>query len=207
MNMQNPTFQPACSTIFKSWILVGILSSLFSCGSKKPDEIFVQTPILLPEKNYLNPVCNEVFFTEAHFNYANNLKKDSTKIFYTSETIIAADTAKYFLRNCQATQHGDSLMLFFSDDPFSRSFYELKILKVGERVVADYYQTFSITDSSYKIPTFKPVYQNVLLDKKAYKTGGSLKGKIDMKISATHLWPENYKDTIAIYGLIKTIVE
>ncbi len=188
-------------------IIIFILSSSLSCRHIKEQEVFVNVLELEPVNNYFKPDFSEEFFKEAHFNYGGDLQIDSTKYFYTSETTIIEDTTKYFLRNCKATLQNDSLLLQFTDSLFSPSRYELKILKLKNQFISDYYQTFSVLDSSYKAPVYKIIGQSVILDKNEYKKTDSLKGKIAIKVSAFYSWTEKYTDTLNIYGLIKTIVE
>ncbi len=189
--------------------LVFIFSIWFSCSSQPKEKPmrFTQTPILYNSNDYLTTTYNESFFKERHFNYTNFAEGDTTKHFYTSETIIIEDTAKYFFRNCKAIQNNDSLSLQFSDALFSANSYELRILKVNNQITSEFYQAFSVTDSSYKPPVFKTVKQNIILDKNSYVIGDSLRGKLSIEVLASYFWEHKYTDTVHIYGLIRTTVE
>ena len=189
-------------------IFLGLLTFV-SCNHFQQKELFIKEPALLPLDNYKKEIFDEPFFIETHFNYSNNFKNQThtTKFYYSSETIIINDTTKFFLRNCKATKNNDSLLLQLNDMPFSESLYELTILKQKNQINTNYYQTFSITDSSYKQPTYQTIDQNLILDKAEYIKGDTLKGKIVLKIVSHHTWHTDYKDTINIYGLIKTKVE
>ena len=157
--------------------------------------------------NYRTSTFQESFFQEIHFGYAENIRIDSLKHFYSSETIIDDNGRTFFLRNCSARLSQDGIFLKLSDLPFSESSYELRILKEKNKLTSDYYQTFSIGDSSYWLPVFKTIDQNIVLDKLVYKTGDSLKCKIAVTVSAFHTWDTVYTDTIKIFGLIKTVVD
>lgn len=188
-----------------------IFMLLFSISCSKPQTSgqtkYVNIPIFYPISNYLKSTYDEDFFREEHFNYAADIQgKDTTKYFYTSETVIIEDTNRYFLRNCEAMLQNNSLLLLLNDSPFSTNPYELKIIKTNDTFNVQYHQNFSIADSSYKPPIFKIINQNIILDKNNYVSGDSLKGKIFVKILASYFWENKYSDTIHIYGLIKTIV-
>ena len=191
----------------KSIIILTLILTLSSCGHFKQRELLVTTPTVGPINNYYKRTYHEAFFNELHFNYADNRQVDSTKYFYTTETTIIEDTSKYFLRNCKAKQHDDSILLQLSDIPFSQSPFELKVTKVGNSLISDLYQTYSIADSSYKPTVFKTISQSVIFDKSQYQKGDSLKGKLAITIAAYHSWDKVYVDTLKIYGLIKTIVD
>jgi len=190
-------------------LLVSMFFLWISCSFQQKGKMmkFTPFPALYRMDNYLDVRYNESFFLEEHFGYANAIKDDTSKHFYTSETVILEDTTKYFLRNCIAKLVGSHLLLQFTDTPFSVSPYELRILKEKNQFTAEYYQTFSVADSSYKPPIFKIVRQNIILDKESYLKGDSIKGKLSLEVLASHFWEYKYTDTVHIYGLLKTIVE
>ena len=187
----------------KSLIFIAIILSLFSCKELPNHELFVKEPNLGPLKNYTNAIFAEDFFHEYHFSYG----EDSAKRYYTSETLIMQDTVKYFLRNCQATLSNKDISLQFSDTPFSPSLYELKILKRNKVFSSEFLYTISLTDSSYRPPIYKVIYQSIILDKSDYKKADRLKGKICLKVLGFHSWYKTYTDTTNIYGVINTVVE
>lgn len=191
----------------KFLVIIMFLFTSLSCRQVRQKEVFVKTPILEQTASYRTMTFQEPFFQELHFGYAENIRNDSLKHFYTAETIIDDNGRTFFLRNCSAKLTQDSIFLKLSDLPFSQSSYELKLLKVQNKITADYYQTFSIVDSSYRLPIFKTIDQNIVLEKSTYKAGDSLKSKIDLTISAYHTWDIVYTDTIRIFGLIRTVID
>lgn len=191
--------------------ILSALVILFSCQRINKQERtgkYIKEPELASKESYHNPVYNEPFFYEDHFNYSYN-QGDSTKVFYTSETIIINDSNPgYFLRTCQSYYRNDSLLLHLSDIQFSGGDYELDIIKSNGQFTSYYNQMYSVPDCTYRKPIFKVLDQEILLDRTNYKMGDSLKGKISLDISALHTASdERYTDTINIRGLIKTVVK
>ena len=196
-----------CYILKKYLIIIALVLTVLSCRLVRQTEVLVKNP--KPEKpaNYRTSTFQEPFFQELHFGYAENTQIDSAKHFYTSETIIDDNGRTFYLRNCSARLSQDSIFLQLSDLPFSQNSYELRLLKVNNELKSNYYQTFSIGDSSYRLPVFKTIEQNMVLDKPTYKTGDSIKCKIAVRISAFNTWDIVYTDTIKIFGLIKTKID
>lgn len=191
------------------WATV-LLLFIFSCSAKtKQDQSkHVQNPPLYPINNYLNNVYDEPFFKEKHFGYPNDkILGDTTKYYYTSETIAIEDTVRRYFRNCEVTMRESGLYLYLNDTAFSNGFSEIKLVKSAHNFDVIYSQTFSIADSSYKPPVFKILTKKISLNKNQYAKGDSLEGKFALKIFASYYWEKKHSDTIFIYGLVKAIVK
>jgi hypothetical protein len=211
----------------RTLIIISLLLTLYSCRQNSTKELYLKQPTLEPLQNYSNNNFDEAFFNNRYYSYKEFVKVDSngkfkfvysdgtinndlldtTKYYHTAEAIIRIDTTQFYLRNCNATISNDTLNLVLSDNPFSQSFYELSATKIKTPFYFKYYQTFSITDSSYRKPVFSIIDQKLILDKQEYKKGDSIKGKIVVAVSAYHTWDTIYTDTVKVYGLIKTIVQ
>lgn len=208
---------------------VFILSILFvfiSCNSVELKQVYTPEPKRSAVENYSRDNFNEPFFSENHYGYAqfmkfdssgkltyqypgglNNQFVDSTKYYHSAEIILQIDTSTYYFRNCTAIKTGDTIALSFSDNPFSRTHYELKAWKYPSSVRFVYNQNFSITDSSYKPATYSIADPGLILDKKNYAKGDRIKGKLHVTVVGNHTWPKVYTDTAIIYGLFKTVIE
>jgi len=207
-------------------IIISILLSFISCKQVPQKEVYINEPKPEPLENYSKETFTESFFSEQHFGLAqfmkydssgklvyqypgglNNSFRDTTKYYHSSEIIIQNDTARYFLRNCTVTKSNDSLLFVFNDRVFSRNDYEMKVMKNSSSVQFQYNQTFSVTDSSYRPPTYSFADEGLLLDKKEYAKGDSIKGKLHVTVIGHHTWPKVYIDTATVHGLFKAIVE
>ncbi|WP_413670062.1 hypothetical protein ACEN9X_09050 [Mucilaginibacter sp. Mucisp86] len=188
-------------------ILLGLF--LFACSTQPIQQAkLVTMPALYPAKNYSSKLYDEPFFNEEHFKYVLNKQKgDSLKRIYTSETTITDGKAKQFFRSGDVTLNKDTLIFILTDTPFSNGRYELRFVKSPGVFNAKYYQTFSITDSSYKKPVFEVINKNLILDKGTYAKGDLLKGKFSFQIAVSHTWESKYVDTISVYGFVKAIVK
>ncbi len=204
------------------------LSSLLlfiSCNSAHQKEVYISEPKPEPIEHYSTETFTEPFFSESHFGYAQFMKFDSsgkltyqypggltnqfvdtTKYYHGAEVILQIDTSTYYFRNCTATKNADTIALSFSDNPFSRNNYELNAWKDQSSVRFVYNQP-SVTDSSYKPPTYSVADPVLILDKKDYVKGDRIKGKIHLTVIGNHTWPKVYTDTAIIYGLFKTVIE
>lgn len=116
-------------------------------------------------------------------------------------------TDHFYLKRCEVRKHNDSLYFNFSDTVKHSNWYELQIVQVDNDFYSNFYNTFSITDSSYKPPVFTTYYQSIQLDKTNYQIGDSIKGTVSMNISSYNLWPEVFTDTFTIAGEFRTIVK
>lgn len=197
-----------CYRVIMNKLLILLALFIFSC-SAPPVQKLVRVPTLYTAKNYSNKLYNEPFFKEEHFSYIpNKTAIDSIKRYHTSETtVIENNVSTRFFRNCDVTISKDSLFFKLTDTPFSRGFYEMKFIKLRRGVDAAFYQTFSVADSSYKLPVFKTINKKVFLDKNVYVKGDSLKAKFSVQIMASYSWVTKYTDTIFVYGFAKTIVK
>ncbi len=205
------------------------LSTLLLFVSCKPDqqkEVYVPEPTPSPVENDSIENFDEPFFSENHYGYAqfmkfdstgkliyqypgglNNQFVDSTKYYHSAEIILKIDTSTYYFRNCTAVKNGDTIAISFTDNPFSRSHYELKAWKDQSSVSFKYNQHFTITDSSYRPSIYSVVDPVFIFDKKEYAKGNSMKGKLHVTVIGNHTWPKVYTDTVIIYGLFKTVIE
>ena len=205
---------------------LSILLLFISCNRVEQKEVYIPEPKLSPVKNYSTENFDEPFFSENHYGYAqfmkfdssgkltyqypgglNNQFVDSTKYYHSAEVILQIDTSTYYFRNCTATKTADTIALSFSDNPFSRSHYELKAWKDESSVRFVYNQTFTVTDSSYKPSTYSIADPGLILDKKNYAKGDFIKGKLHVTVIGNHTWPKAYTDTAIIFGLYKTVIE
>lgn len=205
---------------------LSILLLFISCNRVEQKEVYISEPKLSPVKNYSTEDFDEPFFSENHYGYAqfmkfdssgkltyqypgglNNQFVDSTKYYHSAEIILQIDTSTYYFRNCTATKNADTIALSFSDNPFSRSRYELKAMKDQSSVRFVYNQNFSVTDSSFKPATYSVADPVLILDKKEYAKGDRIKGKLHVTVIGNHTWPKIYTDTAIIYGLFKTVIE
>jgi hypothetical protein len=95
-----------------SLIKISFLLVLFSCRQPKQKEVYIKTPKLERSINYSEDYFEEPFFKERHFSYKQSIEKDSngnfnftypdgttnnsfpdtTRHYYTSETIVQIDT-------------------------------------------------------------------------------------------------------------------
>lgn len=177
---------------------------LVSCQNRQYETPPLKDLTLEPLENYYKPAFKEHFFKQAHYNYA----PDSTKYFYSAETIVLCDSGKHYLRTCSAKLVGDSLLLQLTDKPFFEKGYDLRCLKFlhgdGRTSVKLYFGG----DTTHQVPIYEFIASSYLTDKKTYQKGDSIKGKIAF---TALVWPkikdESKKDTLSIYGLIKTTVE
>jgi len=166
------------------------------------------------------------FFTENYYSYSECAKVDSlekltgsfvdattgktildtTKYFYSAEAFVVEQDDTTFIRTCKAILTDTSLNLVLNDDPFSQRSTGLEITKSGNIFKSNYVVTAIPSDSSYKLPTFTTLTQNILFDKQEYKKGDVLKGKLSLIIKA--FYPtSNMVDTIKVFGLLKTNVD
>lgn len=181
-----------------------ILFLLVSCQNRQSDAQPLKDLTLEPLENYHQATFEEPFFKKAHFSYT----LDSTKYYYSAEAIVLFAKTKHYLRNCSVKLVGDSLILHLTDKPFSERGYDLKYLKLlqgdGQTLIKLYFGG----DTAHLVPIYTFVTSSLLMDKKVYQKGDSIKGKIAL---TALVWPaiknESIKDTLSIYGLIKTIVE
>lgn len=165
------------------------------------------------------------FFSEKHYGYAQFMKfdssgkltyqypggltnqfVDSTKYYHSAEIILRVGTSTHYFRNCIAAKNSDTIVLSFSDNPFSRNHYEVKAMK-GQSSVRFVYNQPAVTDSSYKPSTYSITEPGLLLDKKNYAKGDRIKGKLHLTVIGNHTWPKVYTDTAQIYGLFTTIIQ
>lgn len=207
-------------------IILSTLLLFISCNRVRQKEVYTSEPKLSPVQNYSTENFDEQFFSENHYGYAqfmkfdssgkltyqypgglNNQFVDSTKYYHSAEVILQIDTSTYYFRNCKAVKNGDTIALSFSDNPFSRSHFELKAWKGQSSVNFQYNQNFTITDSSYKPSTYSVVNPGLIFDKKEYAKGDRMKGKLHVTVIGNHTWPKVYSDTVIIYGLFKTVIE
>jgi len=181
-----------------------VIFILTSCQIKRSEE--EPTKKLAPEplENYYHRSFDDAFFKENHFDYT----PDSAKHYFSSETIVLFDHSNQYLRDCSAKLVNDSLSLKFTDNPFSKNAYDLRCFKLLHGDGRVFLKLFLGGDTIHQVPIYTFIALNLLLDKEIYKKGDSLKGKIALSALA---WPliknESVKDTLSIYGLIKTKVE
>ena len=137
-----------------------------------------------------------------------NQVADSTPIYdLDNSTLTIKYGDQFYLKRCQAIIKNDSIFMNFSDTVKHSNWYELQIIKVKNQFLSQLYSTFSVTDSSYKIPIFTVYDQTVKLDKTEYKVNDSIKGTVLLKISSLNRWPEIFTDSLIIEGEFKAIVQ
>ncbi|MBX9785145.1 MAG: hypothetical protein K2X48_17800 [Chitinophagaceae bacterium] len=129
------------------------------------------------------------------------------KNIYFSDVIIKQDTLLYTLSHCQATIINDSLIIELTGEDSSFNPYKFTLFQVKEKITDRFEQTYSITDTSYRLPLFKLYNKTIELNKSKYQRGDSLTGSIWSSIQVTHRWTDNFIDTMVIIGRFKTIVE
>jgi hypothetical protein len=185
-------------------MITSILFTLTSCRNQQSKGNALEDFTPEPLENFYKKGFDEAFFREAHYNYA----PDSTKHNYSAETIVSSDTAKHFLRTCNAKLVGDSLLLKLTDTPFSKNGYDLRILKLLNGDERTYYKLFTVGDTIHQVPLYTILSKSHLMDKTDYSKGDELRAKIAL-IALVHSGKESVeeKDTIRIYGLIKTKIE
>jgi hypothetical protein len=210
----------------RTLILILTLMLFASCRQSQQFNKFIFKPTAEPLSKYSDQTLDETFFNENHYSYSEWAKVDSlekltgafvdattgqtvldtTKYFYSSETFVIEQGDTTFLRTCKTTLTDTILKFVLNDEPFSQRNTELEIVKSGSSFKSNYLVTAVPTDSSYKLPTFTALTQNILLDKENYSKGDQLKGKINLTVKAFYPM-SNTTDTIKIFGLLKTMVD
>jgi hypothetical protein len=189
---------------FALYTLLIIILQL-SCNHLQ-NELLIENPQPEPVQYYRNGSFDESFFTDKHYCYGDSVNGQPVKYFYTAEVIAMEGKRKILLRNCQASLADEGVVLVFTDVPVSQSMFGLAITQSAGKFSAEYYQTFGITDSSYQPPVYNIIDQHILVDKKTYRKGDSLKAKLLINVLASYSWGAVYSDTIHVYGLVKTVV-
>ena len=207
-------------------ILTVLLFCIVSCRQTLRQEKYVPNPTILSFDKYSNSIFSENFYDEDHYSFTAMTKIDSlghfsgefvdattgqkhldtTKYFYSAEVFAIEQNDTTFLRNCKIILADTTLKFVLNDDPFSQRNTELEIVKMGKDFKSNFVVTAIPTDSSYKLPTFIILTQNVILDKQKYEKGNNLKGKISLTIKAFYPM-SNIVDTIRVFGLLKTTVD
>ena len=141
--------------------------------------------------------CNKLEKKETTYNKVENVN--------TAEITIKEKTKTYSLTSCNVEGENDSLVIKLNNEP-SDSDFELRILKDKNGFKTEYFQTFSVSDSSYKKPEFKIIKQSIVLNKSNYKKGDSINGNLKIQVLAHYTWEKNYMDTIKVTGSFKTIL-
>lgn len=210
----------------RTLIIIFTLTLSIACRQDKKHDKFLFKPTAEPLNKYSDQTFDEVFFTENYYSYSEWAKVDSlekltgsfvdattgktildtTKYFYSAEVFVIEQNDTTFIRTCKAILADTSLNLILNDDPFSQRTTGLEITKSHDIFRTNYVVTVIPTDSSYKLPTFTTLTQNILFDKQEYKKGDILKGKLSLTIKAFYPM-SNITHTIKIYGLIKTTVD
>src|SRR5262249_12245577 len=103
-----------------------ILSILASCQNRQTETQPLKDLRFEPVANYYKGNFEEAFFKEAHYNYA----PDSTKHFYSAETIVLSKTERHYLRTCRVRLAGDSLLIRLIDSPFSKGGYDIRYFQL-----------------------------------------------------------------------------
>lgn len=181
-----------------------ILLILVACQNRQSEEQPLKDLTPEPLENYHQATFEEAFFKKAHYNYA----PDSTKYYYSAETIVLSDTAKHYLRTCGVKLVGDTLLFRLTDSPFSKNGYDLRYFKLLHGNGQTFIKLYFGGDTIHQVPIYTIVTSSYLMNKKVYQKGDSIKGKIAL---TALVWPltkdDAKKDTLNIYGLLKTIVE
>jgi len=208
-------------------IIISVLTILFSCKQDQLKDKFIFKPVPESFDKYSTQTFNEPFFNEEHYSYCEWVKVDknerfsgvpfvdastgkqetfdTTKYLYSAEVFVIERNDTTFMRTCKTTLADTTLNFVLNDDPFSQRNTELEIVKFGDNLKSNFVVTAIPTDSSYKLPTFIVLTQNILLDKQKYEKGNNLEGKISLTIKA--FYPMiNITDTIKVFGLLKTTV-
>jgi hypothetical protein len=207
-------------------IMILLLFSIISCRRPVREEKYLFKPTPESFDKYFTKTFNENFFNQNYYSYSERSKVDSlekfsgafidattgqthldtTKYFYTAKAFAIEQKDTTFLRTCKVTLADTTLNFILNDDPFSQRNTELEIVKSGDSFKSNFIVTAVPTDSSYKLPIFTVLTQNVLLDKQKYEKGNNLKGKISLTIKAFYPM-SNITDTIKIFGLLKATVD
>ena len=210
----------------RTLIIIFTFNLFLSCRQEKQHNKFVFKPTAELLSKYSDHTFDEMFFTENYYSYSEWAKVDSlekltgsfvdattgktiidtTKYFYSAEVCVVEQNDTTFMRTCKAVLADTSLNLVLSDDPFSQRSTGLEMTKSRDIFKTNYVVTAIPTDSSYKLPTFTTLTQNMLWDKQEYKKGDVIKGKLSLTIKAFYPM-SNITDTIKIYGLIKATVD
>lgn len=120
----------------------------------------------------------------------------------TSTVVVKMDTSRFYLSYCTATVKGDSLQLAFTRN---RGF-DLLIIKTQYSIHSELRQNWAVTDSSFIMPTFKTLHEDISFDKERYRKGDELQSKITLSVLGNYQWPGTYTDTLAVNGWVKTTV-
>lgn len=120
----------------------------------------------------------------------------------TSTVVVKMDTSKFYLSYCTAIVKNDSLQLAFTGN---RAF-DLFIIKTEDSIHSELLQNWAVTDSSFIMPTFKTLHQDIWFDKGHYRKGDQLESKIILSVIGNYQWPNTYTDTIVVNGWVKATV-
>jgi hypothetical protein len=120
----------------------------------------------------------------------------------TSTVVVKRDTSNFNLSNFTVIEKDDSLQLAFTNNKA----FDLFIIKTKDSIHSELQQNWAVTDSSFIMPTFKTLYEDISFNKEHYKKGDKLESKIALSIVGYHQWPDTYTDTLAVNGWIKATV-
>ena len=210
----------------KNLTIISFCLILLSCNDKQ-DEIFCKDVCLVPFENFETLNFNDILFSQKTFSYNQNIIRDkngkinyspqegkienslvdSTKYFHTAYVILFDKKSKSTFRFCRVNLIDNTLSFHFTDSILSNNTFSFDIVKTDSSNFTYLRQTCSLTDSSYKPPTYKAVWSDVFLKSWDLKTGDSVKGKFICKFVRIYDDGHHFIDTIKIYGLIKSVVE
>ena len=212
----------------KTLKIITIFSILFaSCKKGRQDEVYkngveLLNPIIYETYNFKNDFFDKNYYSFKHNVIRNkdgrlnfylpdgridNAQLDSIKYFHTSQSVLVSNKFKYSFRFCRAKLIDKTIYLHFTDSLLSDNSLNFDFVKTDSSMFSNLFQTYSVADSSYVMPKFETLWNEIYLNKNDFKVGDSIKGKFITKVKPIHFIGHCSTDTLKIYGLIKAIVE
>ena len=101
--------------------------------------------------------------------------------------------------------HGDTTNINYID---SLRYFSFNIHSLKDSSWCEFVQEISVTDSSYRKPIYTILNKNISLKEVQLKYPTSrLTGNIYAEIERHHTWTEDFRDTIVISGILKTLLD